>query len=186
MSKIILIFIFIILAVVNQPVFAKKTSDGIICRETYFVDLPPVIKSCFKDSGEMAIGFIDESKDFLPPNSTDSEGYVIIPKDSIFTTSGGFSRLVKGSYSENYWELTTLRPLGVVVSYNTSGTIVATFNSLTGVLSKKIYPSSVSFAVGNGAGVEGRIFKFYPIVGVNKNTAAGNYSGIITITVPNL
>lgn len=184
MNKVIIIFIFIILAVTNQPALAVSKDN-----ETYTVEVPAVIKSYFKGPpSEPAIGFVEESVDYLPPNSTDSEGFITIAKNSIFTTSGGFSRLVKGSYTGDYWELTTLRPIGVIVSYNTSGTIAASFDSLTGnsTITRRIYPSSVAFGVGSGAGIEGRIFKFYPIVGVYKNTQAGNYSGTITITVPNL
>lgn len=180
MSKIILIFIFIILAVVNQPVFAKKTSVGIICRETYFVDVPGEAKINKFSDGDKAIGFVDESQDSL---LTDSVGFLVASPKTVFKDSGGFSRLVEGSYTNSSWQLTTARPLGMAVTYNTSGYIEAKFLSLGSfnTTDLSIYPSIIAFGVGKGAGVKGHIFKFYPMVRVSKDIVPDTYSGVINL-----
>lgn len=170
MNKVIIIFIFIILAALNQPVFAKSTS------ENYSVKISGEAKINKFSDGTKAIGFVDDDENSL---QTDFSGLIVTSPKTLFKESGGFSRLVGGSYSVNSWQLTTVRPIGIAVSYNTSGYIEAQFVSLTGFSPSdlSIFPSKIAFGVGSGAGVKGHLFKFYPIVKVSKNVIPNEYTG---------
>lgn len=96
------------------------------------------------------------------------------------------------SQSGDSWELTTVHPVGVSISYNVGGSILAVFATMTRVQDGfripdsdiSIYPSKVIFATGpNGGGDSQRIFHFHPKIRVSKDTPPGNYIGNITFTV---
>ncbi|EKE04272.1 MAG: hypothetical protein ACD_20C00090G0012 [uncultured bacterium] len=100
-----------------------------------------------------------------------------------------FSRLVSGSYAGSYWELTTDKPIGVCVTYNTSGILSANFDPLFPLRSTegvsipvRIYPSQVAFGTSQPTAVE-HLFKFYPIVKVSRLIPPGAYEGRITFTI---
>ena len=98
-----------------------------------------------------------------------------------------FGRMVAGSYTGDQWELTTNKPIGVSVSYNTSGSISATLTPITTndgfVLPEtRIYPTKIIFGR-RGPGVSKKIFKFYPIVKVYQNSSPGVYFGTIEFTI---
>lgn len=185
MRKLIAIFVFIVLYALSSPIFAKNTKDS----ETYTFDMPNYARinvfSC--DESQKAVGFVDES---LTSLETDNVGFKITSPPTVFKDSGGFSRLVLGSYSGSSWQLTTARPMGLAVTYNTSGYIEADFLSLAGFHASNlsIYPSTIAFGVGRGAGVKGHIFKFYPIVRVSKGVTPDIYTGVVNfkLTVTSL
>ena len=99
--------------------------------------------------------------------------------------------VTESEYADS-WELTTVHPVGVSVSYNSDGSILAVFASMTRVgdgyripdADVSIYPSKVIFATGpDGGGDAQRIFHFHPKIRVSKETPPGNYIGNITFTV---
>ncbi|MGD9581563.1 MAG: hypothetical protein AB7V50_09340 [Vampirovibrionia bacterium] len=103
-----------------------------------------------------------------------------------------FNLEVIESENNDYWELTTVAPVGISISYNADGSILAVFASMTRVNDGynipdkdiSIYPSKVIFATGpNGGGDSQRIFHFHPKIRVSKDTPPGNYIGNITFTV---
>lgn len=103
-----------------------------------------------------------------------------------------FGLLVNSSSDGRYWELTTTQPIGVSISYNTRGSIMAVFVSMRRSTDNfqipsdqiSIYPSKVIFDIGpQGGGDSNRIFHFNPIIRIEKNTPPGNYVGTIRFTI---
>lgn len=102
-----------------------------------------------------------------------------------------FNLLVKNSFDGKSWELTTNKPIGVSLSYNSSGTIVAIFVSMTRTNDGytipqsdiSIYPSKAIFEATKKGGDEKKIFHFNPIIRISKDTPPGNYVGTIVFSV---
>ena len=102
-----------------------------------------------------------------------------------------FTMLVENSLNPDYWQITTNKPIGVTISYNSGGNILAVFVSLKRIGDNyeipssdiSIYPSKVIFDTGSEGGDSQRVFHFYPIIKVSKNTPPGNYVGSISFTV---
>jgi len=168
MRKLIVIFIFLFASI--PPVFADHFSQ-----KSYTVEVPAVYSI-------NAIGVVPDYQEYGLPNVNPSAEDL------------SFLRLVAGTYSnsESFWELTTIKPIGVSISYNSSYRIDAEVEPLRGqgsignLNSIRVYPSTVAFSVGSGAGVIERIFKFYPIVRVSKHTYPGTYVSKIIFTVSQL
>lgn len=107
------------------------------------------------------------------------------------TGSVAFDMIVNNSNTFDSWELTTSTPIGLSISYNTDGTIVAAFVSMHRESDNytipnddiSIYPSKVSFNKSDFGGDTQRIFHFNPIIKVSKNTPPGKYVGNITFTI---
>ncbi|MEW5821447.1 MAG: hypothetical protein AB1782_14745 [Cyanobacteriota bacterium] len=107
------------------------------------------------------------------------------------SSDADFNLLVRNSFDGTSWELTTNKPIGVSISYNSSGTILAVFASMQRLSDGykipdnyiSIHPSKVVFDTGPSGGDVERIFHFNPIVKVSKHTPPGHYVCIIKFTV---
>lgn len=105
--------------------------------------------------------------------------------------STNFSMLVEGSDDGKTWQLTTNIPVGISISYNYGGSIMAVFAQMYRVSDGytippsdiSIYPSKVLFDTGAKGGDARRIFHFNPIIRVSKDTPPGVYNGKITFTI---
>lgn len=167
MKKILALFTIAFLSLFAIPVFAQQTINE---SESFSVQIPPVMKV-------EGVGMADASI---------SHG---LPSNNAFK----YTLLVDNSYNGEDWELTTNVPVGVSVSYNVDGTLVAAFVSMRRANDNftipqsdiRIYPSKVVFQTQyeNGRGDSHRIFHFYPIIRVSKNTPPGFYVGEITFTL---
>lgn len=165
LSNILLIFIALItLSLAQLPVLAQKTFDS----KTFNVEIPDILTV--------------ESVGISPRTQTHG-----LPSTALTS----FNMIVSESTDGQSWELTTGDPVGVSVSYNTSGSIIAIFASMTRIpdghqipeTDIKIYPSKVIFDTGTWGGDQYRIFHFNPIIRVSKNTPPGHYVSVIRFTV---
>lgn len=146
------------------PVFSQKTSDS----HDIQLQIPQIITV---DS----VGMSTDQQTHGVPSSSNTK----------------FNLLVRDSFDGQTWELTTNEPIGIALSYNVSGTILAVFASMKRISDGymidqsliNIHPSKIIFETGPDGGDFERIFHFNPIVKVSKNTPPGHYVCLITFTV---
>ncbi|OGI00649.1 MAG: hypothetical protein A2Y25_06865 [Candidatus Melainabacteria bacterium GWF2_37_15] len=169
MIRIVLI-IFLLVFSFSEAVFAAASDS-----EVYTISIP----TYYIPNG---IGSTDESSTNGLPNTT--------PDPEDFT----FGRMVSGSYTGNQWELTTNKPIGLSLDYNLNAkfSITAEPFTLTNVdngytlVNNRTYPTQIIFNNGTNTSEVERLFRFYPIVKVDKNVPPGNYEGTITFTISQL
>jgi hypothetical protein len=160
----ILLFVMLAMVVVTQFAQAEDVSES----STFSVTIPKAIKL-------EGIGISPRKQ------------YHGIPADQ----EAVFNLRVADSYDGHNFELTTREPIGVSVSYNSGGHIMAVFISMIRQEDGfqipqsdiRIYPSKVIFETGSGGGDAQRIFHFNPIIRISKDTPPGNYVGTITFTI---
>lgn len=138
-----------------------------------------------------------EPKSFtaIIPKTITINGTGLSPKSQQFgipqNGSTSFDLYVSGSEDGESWELTTGTPMGISITYNGNGSIVAVFVSMTRQEDGftipqsdiRISPSKIFFSTPAGYGSVNRIFHFNPIIKVSKDTPPGNYVGTITFSV---
>lgn len=162
LSKISILLLLIFLAII-LPAKAE-----VIDSKTFFVEIPKAIKL-------EGVGISKQEQTHGLPSDVTAE----------------FNLLVSESSDTNSWELTTSAPVGISISYNSGGTIMAVFASMHNLADGyvipssdiNVYPSKVIFDTGPKGGDSQRIFHFNPIIRVSKNTPPGNYLGTITFTI---
>ena len=161
------ILIILIMPVLLSPAQAKKK----INKKTFNVTIPKLVQV-------NAIGISEYKQYFGLPKKNEEVQFNL--------------RLDKNITSETEsWEITTNKPIGMSVTYNSRGNIMAVFVSMKRIKDGveippsdiRIYPSKVVFDIGPGPGNIERIFHFNPIIRVSKKTPPGDYEGTITFTV---
>ncbi|MEW5822140.1 MAG: hypothetical protein AB1782_18240 [Cyanobacteriota bacterium] len=136
-----------------------------------------------------------QSFNVVIPKAIVIDGVGLSPQTQIFGLPSSqkpeFTYMVISSATNDTWELTTNHPIGISISYNSGGSILAVFVSMTRVEDGyiipqnqiRIYPSKVLFSTPAGGGASKRIFHFSPIIRVSKDTPPGNYIATIKFTV---
>ena len=167
MSRVIFI-ILILLIFFTESAFAN-VSDS----ETYTITIPVTTSFDINDIGTTDDSTTHGLPDPAPP--------------AIELT---FGRLVKGSYKGDQWKLTTNNPIGISMNYTKGAKFSITADPFTlsngpNTINATTSPTQVNFSRGTPTAEVQRMFKFYPIITIDKNALppAGNYDGTITFTI---